>query len=350
MKRTGWLGMWLITLAPLWVVAAPPVDVLGSPALQSPLALHAVMQAISRAGERLVAVGERGTVLLSDDNGNSWRQALVPVSSSLTAVQFADARNGWAVGHAGVVLHSSDGGEHWALQLDGRRLAQLELDAAQAAGDEQRLAAARQGVADGADKPLLALAFSDARHGLVVGAYGLALYTADGGATWASWAGRLPNPQGLHLYAVAPSASGFYIAGEQGLLLRSQDAGEHFEALATPYEGSYFSLAVQANGDLLLGGLRGKVFRSCDQGASFTAVANPLPISINDMRLLGNRLLLVNQAGGLLQASPDRTRLAPLALPPGPPLTAVAQAADGALVGVGFAGPVRLATPLNAAE
>lgn len=350
MKRNGWLGLCLMTMAPLWAAAAPSVDVLRTPALQSPLALHAVLQAVSRAGDRLVAVGERGTVLLSDDNGTSWRQAVVPVSSSLTAVQFADARNGWAVGHAGVVLHSSDGGEHWALQLDGRRLAQLELDAAQAAGDDQRLAAARQGLADGADKPLLALAFSDASHGLVVGAYGLALYTADGGASWASWAGRLPNPQGLHLYAVAQSKNAFYIAGEQGLLLRSQDAGEHFDAVATPYEGSYFSLAVQPDGNLLLGGLRGKVFQSADGGESFVAVANPMPISINDIQQLGNRLLLVNQAGGLLQASIDRTHLTPLALPPGPPLTAVAQAADGALVGVGFAGPVRLATPLNAAE
>jgi photosystem II stability/assembly factor-like uncharacterized protein len=352
MKRYGWLGLGLglMTLAPLWVAAAPPVDVLSSPALQSPLALHAVLQAVSRAGDRLVAVGERGTVLLSDDNGARWRQAVVPVSSSLTAVQFADARNGWAVGHAGVVLHSSDGGEHWALQLDGRRLAQLELDAAQAAGDEQRLAAARQGVADGADKPLLALAFSDASHGLVVGAYGLALYTADGGTSWASWAGRLPNPQGLHLYAVGQASSDFYIAGEQGLLLRSQDGGEHFEAVSTPYEGSYFSLAVQPGGKLLLGGLRGKVYQSADGGESFVAVANPMPISINDIKQLGNRVLLVNQAGGLLQASIDGSGLTPLALPPGPPLTAVAQAADGALVGVGFAGPMRLATPLNAAE
>ncbi|MBD8682517.1 YCF48-related protein [Pseudomonas sp. CFBP 13719] len=350
MKPNAWLGLCLMTLVPQWAAAAPSVDVLSSPALQSQLALHAALQDITRAGDRLVAVGERGTVLLSDDNGTSWRQVPVPISSSLTAVQFVDARNGWAVGHAGVVLHSSDGGERWTLQLDGRRLAQLELDAAQASGDEQHLAAARQGVADGADKPLLALAFSDANHGLVVGAYGLALHTSDGGASWVSWAARLPNPQGLHLYAVAQSPDGVYIAGEQGLFLRSQDAGEHFNAMSTPYQGSYFSLAVQPDGALHLGGLRGRVFRSTDQGSSFESVQNPVPISINDMQLLGNRLFLVNQAGGVLRSSADRARLTPLALPPGPPLTAVAEAADGALVGVGFAGPVRLATSLNAAE
>lgn len=348
MRAQTWLGLSLALITPL-SSAAPAVDVLSRPALQAPQALHAVLQAITRAGDRLVAVGERGTVLLSDDNGGHWRQAAVPVSSTLTAVQFI-GQQGWAVGHAGVVLHSGDGGEHWALQLEGRQLAALELAAAQADGDAHRLAAARQSVADGADKPLLALSFSDANHGLVVGAYGLAFSTANGGRSWVSLVGRLPNPQGLHLYAVAQTGAQVYVAGEQGLFLRSLDHGEHFEAASTPYEGSYFSLVVQAEGTVLVGGLRGKVFRSTNLGQSFTTVENPLPVSINDMRLFGAQLLLVNQAGGLLQASADGARLTPVALPPGPPLTAVAQAADGALVGVGFAGPLRLATPLNAAE
>lgn len=331
------------------LLAAPPTDVLKRPAVQSSQALHGVMQAIARAGDRLVAVGERGTVLVSDDNGQHWRQVAVPVSSSLTAVQFV-GQQGWAVGHAGVVLYSGDGGEHWSVQLDGRQMAALELSAAQADGDEHRLAAAHQAVNDGADKPLLALSFSDAAHGMVVGAYGLAFSTADGGRSWSSLIGRLPNPQGLHLYGVGAFGAQVYVAGEQGLFMRSLDRGEHFEAVSTPYEGSYFSLAVQADGTVLIGGLRGKVFRSSDAGQSFSAVDNPVPVSINEIRLAGRQLLLVNQAGGLLQASADRSRLTPIALPPGPPLTAVAQAADGALVGVGFAGPLRLATPLNAVE
>lgn len=331
------------------LLAAPPTDVLKRPAVQSSQALHGVMQAIARAGDRLVAVGERGTVLVSDDNGQHWRQVTVPVSSSLTAVQFV-GQQGWAVGHAGVVLYSGDGGEHWSVQLDGRQMAALELSAAQADGDEHRLAAARQAVNDGADKPLLALSFSDAAHGMVVGAYGLAFSTADGGRSWSSLIGRLPNPQGLHLYGIGAFGAQVYVAGEQGLFMRSLDRGEHFEAVSTPYEGSYFSLAVQADGTVLIGGLRGKVFRSSDAGQSFSAIDNPVPVSINEIRLAGRQLLLVNQAGGLLQASADRSRLTPIALPPGPPLTAVAQAADGALVGVGFAGPLRLATPLNAVE
>ncbi|VVM75351.1 hypothetical protein PS619_02020 [Pseudomonas fluorescens] len=110
--------------------AAVVGDVLHTPAMRAPQARQAVLLDLARAGARLVAVGERGIVLLSDDNGINWRQAQVPVSVSLTAVQFVDANTGWAVGHAGAVLVSHDGGENWELQLDGNRAAQLELHGA----------------------------------------------------------------------------------------------------------------------------------------------------------------------------------------------------------------------------
>ncbi|MGY4533211.1 photosystem II stability/assembly factor-like uncharacterized protein [Pseudomonas sp. TE3786] len=342
-KNRKALTLLLLAMASATASATTPLDVLSQPAVLGAQAQHAVLLAITRAGERLVAVGERGIVLLSDDSGASWRQASVPVSSSLTAVQFVDSQLGWAVGHAGVVLRSSDGGETWQLQLDGKRVAAVELAAAQAAGDAQRQANAERLVADGADKPLLALSFANARDGLVVGAYGLALQTHDGGATWTSWMDRLPNPRGLHLYAVAQQGQQLYLAGEQGLLLGSQDGGAHFSALPSPYEGSYFSLALQPDGGVIVGGLRGKLFRSVDQGASFQALSNPIAISINSAVVIDGQLLLVNQAGGLLQSTLSDAALRLLALPPGAPLLAVAKAADGGLVGVGFGGPQRLA-------
>ncbi|MCF5722806.1 WD40/YVTN/BNR-like repeat-containing protein [Pseudomonas syringae] len=330
--------------APAW--AGNIVDVLAQPAVQGPQVLRAALQDVTRAGNRLVAVGERGVVLLSDDNGNSWRQAIaVPVSVSLTAVQFIDARNGWAVGHAGVVLRSADGGENWSVQLDGKRAAAAELRAAESSGDTERLASAQHLVADGADKPLLALSFADANHGLVFGAYGLAMITEDGGRTWQSWMDRLPNPRGLHLYTVARRGADLYVAGEQGLLLRSRDGGQHFQALEGPYEGSYFASAVLPDGQLLVGGLRGKLFTSHDDGASFQPLANPIPASINGIRVVGDQLLLANQAGILLHSGLHDFAALPLPVSNGLPLTAATMADDGALVAVGLAGARRLTIP-----
>jgi len=350
LRANGLLCACLTWALMLSAQAAELPDVFALPSTLTRQAEHAVLLDITRAGQRLVAVGERGVLLLSDDNGISWRQVRMPISTTLTAVQFVDAQNGWVIGHSGVVLHSVDAGQSWSLQLDGQRAAALELLEAQKAADmpgasdeaQQRLVMAKRMVTDGADKPFLALNFSDAEHGMIVGAYGLAMRTDDGGKSWQSWMGHIPNLQGLHLYALARQADAFYIAGEQGVLLRSLDGGRYFERLDGPYEGSYFSLAVQADGALLVGGLRGKIFRSRDRGDTFEALSNPVPISLGSASRVGQQTLWVNQAGGLLSSTDDSQVLQPMVTPEGPPLINVAQAADGSLIGVGFAGTSRM--------
>jgi len=44
----------------------------------------------ARAGNRLVAVGDRGYIVTSDDNGATWKRAKVPASPLLTSVRFID--------------------------------------------------------------------------------------------------------------------------------------------------------------------------------------------------------------------------------------------------------------------
>ncbi|HET6802643.1 MAG TPA: glycosyl hydrolase, partial [Casimicrobiaceae bacterium] len=69
---------------------------------------------VARAGPRLVAVGDYGVVVLSDDAGTTWRQArAVATRDLLTAVTFVDANRGFAVGHGGTILRTDDGGESW---------------------------------------------------------------------------------------------------------------------------------------------------------------------------------------------------------------------------------------------
>jgi photosystem II stability/assembly factor-like uncharacterized protein len=63
-------------------------DVLDTPASKSPLAAAALLNGLAVAGPRIVAVGQRGHILWSDDAGAHWQQAEVPVSADLTAVCF----------------------------------------------------------------------------------------------------------------------------------------------------------------------------------------------------------------------------------------------------------------------
>jgi photosystem II stability/assembly factor-like uncharacterized protein len=329
---------------PLFAMAAPVTGVMERPATISNLAQRSVMLALAHAGKRTVAVGERGLILLSDDDGKTWRQAQVPVSTTLTAVAFPTPLQGWAVGHAGIVLHTIDGGTSWVKQLDGRVVAQLVAEAAKASANPAQLAVAQQLVADGPDKPFLDLHFDDASNGIVVGAYGLVLRTADGGNSWQPLMARVDNPKGLHLYAVTTSADTIYLAGEQGFLVRSDDAGKTFVRLSPPYSGSFFTVAALASGDIIIGGLKGNAFRSSDRGASFQRSAGFAPISLSASTVTDDdTIVFANQAGQVYVSSDKGRTVRPVAQAQSlMPISALLPSADGQVIAAGLRGLTRL--------
>src|SRR5574337_168373 len=204
----------------------------------------ASLLALAGAGSRIVAVGDHGVVLLSDDDGAHFRQAKsVPVSSMLTGVSFTDDRHGWAVGHWGAILATDDGGETWRVQ----RLATNE------------------------DRPLFAVTFLDRERGVAVGLWSLVLTTADGGQTWTPRA--LEPPPGakkadLNLLGLFADPKGrLYAAAERGFVLRSDDAGASWSYLSTGYNGTFWSGIALSDEVLIVGGLRGTVYRSTDASA-----------------------------------------------------------------------------------
>jgi photosystem II stability/assembly factor-like uncharacterized protein len=327
-------------------------DSLDRPAVQTRRAAQSVLLGVTRAGSRLVAVGERGIIVCSDDDGRTWSQARVPTSVSLTAVHFPDTAHGWAVGHGGIVLRTADGGNTWTRQLDGRKAAELALDAAEAraraAPDapaaRRSLADAKRLVADGADKPFLDVYFENVKEGFVVGAYGLIFRTEDGGDSWQPWMDRLDNPKGLHLNTIRAVRNVVYLAGEQGLLFRSADRGRRFERIETPYHGSYSVVAASlADGGLVLGGLRGNAYWSRDQGRSFEKVDVPVPVSLSAVVVLGDgSIVLGNVAGDLLRIGNGSRTVWLVSAQRKAPIAALAQAEDGSIIAAGLAGVVRL--------
>lgn len=317
------LALLVACLSASLVASAEPVgSALERPAVLSAGAASAYLLGIAQAGERLVVVGERGIILLSDDAGISWRQVQVPVSVTLTVVRFADANNGYAVGHGGSVLVTRDGGETWTLSLEGQRAARIILAAAQAKGDARGIAEAERLVEDGPDKPLLDVLVYDALNARVIGAYGLALSTSDGGETWTSWLERSVNPGGLHLNAVRRNGERIVIAGEQGLVLLSEDGGGSFRPLETPYAGSFFTLELPSATEIVVAGLRGNILRSIDGGETWDALESPVEASITASALQADgQLVFVNQAGSVMHERAGR--LVPVNVNPLPPLNNV---------------------------
>lgn len=281
-----------------------------------PLASQSLLLGISAVGPRLVAAGEYGNILFSDDGGANWRQASVPTTRMLTSVFFIDSRRGWAAGHDGLILASDDGGENWRIQRDGlavqqqtnierremahRQLLQLEqrLDAAddgtrvqlQPDLDDARIALADADLAlEEAvfTSPLMAVWFQDANRGWAVGAFGTLVATEDGGQHWGSAAQELDNPDEFHLNAITGDGRGrVFIAGEGGIMFRSLDSGRSWETLQPFYDGSWFGTVYSATSDtLFIFGLRGHLYRSSDFGTTWEQV-----VSDNSITLAGGNV------------------------------------------------------------
>jgi photosystem II stability/assembly factor-like uncharacterized protein len=297
-------------------------DVLDTPAVLAPRAASGLFNGLARAGDRIVAVGQRGHILYSDDAGSSWKQASVPVSSDLVAVTFPTPAKGWAVGHDGVILNTSDAGATWKRQLDGRALQHV------LGYQDKRLAE------QGPENPFLDVWFADPRTGFVVGAFNLILHTADGGASWQPWLDRTDNPKALHLYAIRQAGGAVYIAGEQGLLMRLDAAAGRFRAVQTPYQGTFFGV-IGSPSSVVAYGLRGNAFRSVDGGKTWSKVETGLQVGITGGAEHEGRLVLVSQAGHLLVSRDNGASFAPVKVERAAPGAAVVGTHAGAVVVAG---------------
>ncbi len=333
-------------------------------AIPSPDADKALLTDLARAGERLVAVGEAGHIIYSDDAGDTWQHAEVPVSLMLTEADFSSAEQGWAVGHEGIVLYSGDGAETWTVVLQGEDIAALQIEAAErlvaeaeaavdAAPEEEledaewaledatfALEDARRAQEEGITHPALNVRFADVDTGYVTGAYGMLLHTDDGGATWQLHSNRLDNPSGFHLYDIIRTTGGaLIIVGEAGQLHRSVDDGETWEALDSPYEGSFFGALATDSGSLLIFGLRGRIFRSVDDGDSWEYIDAPGESTLFGGRAFdGGRIVLVGAGGTVLESRDDGRSFTKPALETRASLAAVEADADGTLFFAGFGG------------
>jgi photosystem II stability/assembly factor-like uncharacterized protein len=271
--------------------SAPVIDPGVLPAEPAPLAQKSLLLDLAHAGSRFVAVGERGHVLTSDNRGQSWSQsAAVPSQEMLTAVCFSDEKHGVAVGHDEIALVTADAGNTWQ----------------------------RTHYAPDARQPLLDV-LCNGSDVIAVGAYGAYFTSNDRGATWAerkfeAQPVAAAKPKSEDRYAddgiggdfhlnriVGASGSRLYIAAEAGHLYRSDDAGNTWKELPSPYEGSFFGILPLDGDSLLAYGLRGHLYRSDDGGQNWRKIEVGADAMLNDARRLPqNGVAIVGLSGTVL--------------------------------------------------
>ena len=337
-------------------------DALEEAAARSLLAPRSLMLDIEQAGNKLVAVGERGHILFSNDLGASWTQAQVPVRSTLTASFFVNEEQGWVVGHDGLVLRTRDGGVSWEKLLDGYHANRLMLDHAQAlyAQTEADLAIAVDAeaselevtledlaivvedaesfISEGASRPFLDVWFRNANEGFIVGAFGLFFHTEDGGDNWTPWFDKIQNPDILHLNAIRHIGDTLYIAAEAGSLYRSDDLGKSWSRLLSPYNGTFFGVVGAGENGIIAYGLRGNAFISIDKGESWNPVDTDTDAGLfGGDNLADGSIVLVGAGGMVLRLSEQGELLQSFQTPYKLPLSA-ALAIETDAIAVGFGG------------
>jgi len=263
-----------------------------------------------------VVVGERGRVLLSEDRGESWEQIVVPSAATLNGVFFHDRQLGWIVGHDATILRTRDGGRTWERVYH----------------DPEE------------ESPLFDVWFHDADNGFAIGAYGLFLTTSDGGTTWTRGAvgGEYDD---FHLHHMARSENGrLYIAAEAGMVYRSDDDGQTWTSLPSPYIGSFFGTMPLEDDVVLLFGLRGHLFRSEDAGETWSAIETGTVALLNrGLETAGGKLVVVGHEGAILVSDDGGRNFTLQPQPDREALATVIQADDGGLILIGEFGVSRMA-------
>ncbi len=242
-----------------------------------PLAAKSLVLDVARAGTALLAVGDRGFVLKSADDGATWAQQKSPVTVMLTGLRMQDAQTGWAVGHDATILKTEDGGATWAVKHQDAEL----------------------------DTPLFDIWFDDDRRGTAVGAYGLIEKTTDGGATWVE--ARVSDDE-PHLYSVVRTLDGALLAvGETGGIFKSTDGGEIWELLPSPYDGTWFGVLATSDGTLFIYGLRGNLYRSADAARTWTKIDTGTEVSLTGAAQRADGGIVVTGLSGVVLTSKDGT-------------------------------------------
>jgi photosystem II stability/assembly factor-like uncharacterized protein len=308
--------------------AEPPA---AAPAAATPLlttntdrpiwrAMHSLLLGVARAGDRLVAVGNAGVILLSDDAGTSWRLAKSPTDELLTSVLFTSPKEGWIVGQDELVLHTTDAGDSWT----------------------------QQHFTKDADQTLFSIAAIAPPHLITTGAYDLILETQDG-ATWQD--SKIPNlDDDFHLNCVAAHGDDVMIAGEAGNAFVRHASGA-WTPIKLPYDGSQFACAFGKSGDFFSFGLRGSAYHLPGGSKDWAKIdLGGSQSTFGATTLADGHIVLVGSSGAIRLLDPDSLKVQSLPPVTESTLSSVVEVKQGHLIVVGDDGIHSVDTQSAAAE
>ena len=233
-----------------------------------------LINAVDKAGSRIIGVGIHGIIIYSDDLGNTWEQASVPTTKTLTDISCVNEMSCWATGHDAYILKTVDRGENWSIQYEDEIF----------------------------DAPLLSISMFNNRVGIAVGAFAKSLQTSDGGVTWNEFYVTEDEFQ-PHLNYVLTKDNNVYVAGELGLFYYSSDKGETWTTFETGYSGSLWSALLMADNELILIGMSGNIITAKltdKNNFEFKNYNNGVKNTLTSAIKLANNNIAISGLGGVI--------------------------------------------------
>lgn len=224
---------------------------------------------------RMVAVGERGTIIVSDDDGASWRRTHSDEQSpvTLTGVTWLGAKLLIAVGHDQLMLRSEDAGDSWQVIMDDKS----------------------------SGEPLMGTWSPDGQKVFAYGSFGRFFESNDKGLKWTPVE---LNIQGEHLNDLDGDGERMQVmVGEMGLVMRSQDDGQSWQAIEPFYRGSLFGVAHLDGSNWVTYGMRGNVFVSHDDGLNWAQIKLPHQLPLYGHATDARGVVIVGTGGAYVNIS-----------------------------------------------
>ena len=228
---------------------------------------------IGVAGEHRLICGQRGTVLL--DQGGKWTPANTGSESRLLNVDVNASGLAVAVGEFGTILRSKDGGKTW----------------------EKRTLPWAEYRDDGYEPHVYAVDVQDSGRVILGAEFAYVLISDDGGENF-----KLAHKGEKSVFSIHMLADGTgYAAGQEGMILKTTNNGESWDALKSGSEANLFGIWASPQGEVVATGMRA-LLRSSDAGATFTSSQDPevvrnwfVPVAMGEAEMKGDGGAMVQQ-------------------------------------------------------
>lgn len=287
----------------------------GYPAVDAqrakPFQRYDFVQALAANERVVVAASQAGAVVVSADQGRSWRRQQIGEGGILDLVTCPDGGfvgidfkgRGWLGDAAGMEWRSvplAEPSPPLAVDCDARGRWWVSGAHAQVAMSEDKGASWRViELSDKADDAqLTGIRMVDETHGFIVGEFGFVFATNDGGDNW-THVGTIEGE--FYPYsAVFLSRDEGFASGIAGQVVRTRDGGKTWESVPNATGVSLYRLVRQGDSVFGVGG-GGVVARVHSEGVRAVVYPDAVPVPLTAVANLGHgqQALVVGGAGGL---------------------------------------------------